>query len=70
MGFDLKEILNTFVVLFAIINITGSIPVIINLKQRKGKIKSEEVSFVSFLTLTFDICIFRNGSSSNSDQKI
>jgi len=52
MDFNLKEILSAFVVLFAIIDITGSIPVIIDLKQRKGEIKAGRVSIVSFLTLT------------------
>jgi Multiple antibiotic transporter len=52
MGFDFKETLSAFVVLFAIIDITGSIPVIIDLKQRKGNIQAGKVSFVSFLTLT------------------
>lgn len=52
MGFDLKEIVSAFVVLFAIIDITGSIPVIIDLKQRKGEIKAGRVSLVSFLTLS------------------
>lgn len=52
MGFDLKEILSAFVVLFAIIDITGSIPIIIDLKQRKGEIKAGRVSIVSFLTLS------------------
>jgi len=51
MGFDLKEILSAFVVLFAIIDITGSIPVIVDLKQRKGNINPGKVSVVSFLTL-------------------
>jgi len=51
MGFDLKEILSAFVVLFAIIDITGSIPVIVDLKQRKGNINPGKVSIVSFLTL-------------------
>ncbi|MDD4922303.1 MAG: MarC family protein [Bacteroidales bacterium] len=52
MGIDFKEILSAFVVLFAIIDITGSIPVIINLKERKGEIKAGRVSLVSFLTLS------------------
>jgi len=52
MGFDLKEILSAFVVLFAIIDITGSIPIILDLKQRKGEIKAGRVSIVSFLTLS------------------
>jgi multiple antibiotic resistance protein len=51
MNFDLKEILSTFVVLFAIIDITGSIPVIVDIQQRKGKIAAGKVSFVSFLTM-------------------
>jgi multiple antibiotic resistance protein len=52
MGFDLKQILSAFVVLFAIIDIAGSIPVIINLQERKGKINAGKVSIVSFITLT------------------
>ena len=52
MGFNIKEILSAFVVLFAIIDITGSIPVIIDLKQRKGKINAGSVSIVSFLTMS------------------
>jgi len=54
MGLDYKEILSAFVVLFAIIDITGSIPVIVDLKQRKGEINAGRVSIVSFLTM----CIF------------
>jgi len=52
MGFDLKQILSAFVVLFAIIDITGSIPVIIDLRERKGHINAARVSIVSFITLT------------------
>jgi multiple antibiotic resistance protein len=51
MGFDFKEILSAFVVLFAIIDIIGSIPVIVDLKHRKGEINPGRVSIVSFLTL-------------------
>jgi len=51
MGFDIKEIASAFVVLFAIIDITGSIPIIVDLKQRKGNVKAGKVSFVSFFTL-------------------
>jgi len=51
MGFDIKEIASAFVVLFAIIDITGSIPIIVDLKQRKGNVKSGKVSLVSFFTL-------------------
>jgi multiple antibiotic resistance protein len=51
MDFNLKEILSAFVVLFAIIDITGSIPVIVDQQQRKGKINAGRVSLVSFLTM-------------------
>lgn len=51
MEFNLKEILSAFVVLFAIIDIIGSIPVIVDLQQRRGKIEAGKVSLVSFLTM-------------------
>jgi multiple antibiotic resistance protein len=51
MGFDLKEIVSAFVVLFAIIDITGSIPVIVDLKRRKGEVNPFKVSLVSFITM-------------------
>jgi len=51
MEFNLKEILSAFVVLFAIIDIIGSIPVIVDLQQRRGRIEAGKVSLVSFLTM-------------------
>lgn len=51
MNLDLKEIASAFVVLFAIIDITGSIPVIVDLKQKKGGLFPAKVAVVSFLTL-------------------
>lgn len=51
MNIDIKEIASAFVVLFAIIDITGSIPVIVDLKQKKGELFPARVSIVSFLTL-------------------
>ena len=36
-SFDFQEFLSAFIVLFAVIDIIGSIPIILNLKQ-KGKI--------------------------------
>lgn len=51
MNFDLKEIASAFVVLFAIIDITGSIPVIVDLKQKKGMLFPGRVSIISFLIL-------------------
>jgi len=51
MEFNLKEVLSAFVVLFAIIDIIGSIPVIVDLQQRQGKIMAAKVSLISFLTM-------------------
>ena len=39
MNFSIKEIVSAFMVLFAIIDITGSIPIIIDIKSKGGKIK-------------------------------
>jgi len=51
MNFSLIEILAAFMVLFAIIDIPGSIPIIIDLKSKSGYIKSAKVTLVSFLIL-------------------
>jgi multiple antibiotic resistance protein len=51
MQLSLIEILAAFMVLFAIIDIPGSIPIIIDLKSRSGGIKSAKVTLVSFLIL-------------------
>lgn len=51
MEFNLKEVLSAFVVLFAIIDIIGSIPVIVDLQQRQGRIKAAKVSLISFVIL-------------------
>ena len=39
LEFSIKEILSAFMVLFAIIDITGSIPIIIDLKRKGNTIK-------------------------------
>jgi multiple antibiotic resistance protein len=51
MHISLIEILAAFMVLFAIIDIPGSIPIIIDLKTKSGDIKSAKVTLVSFLIL-------------------
>lgn len=51
MGFDLREILAAFMVLFAIIDITGSIPIILDIKARVGIVHPMRVTIVSFLIL-------------------
>src|SRR5512136_3487654 len=51
MHLSLIEILAAFMVLFAIIDIPGSIPIIIDIKSKSGVIKSFKVTLVSFLIL-------------------
>src|SRR5450759_2133352 len=51
MHFSLIEILAAFMVLFAIIDIPGSIPIIIDIKAKSGEIKAAKVTLVSFLIL-------------------
>lgn len=45
--FSFKEIFTSFMVLFAVIDIIGSIPLIVNLKQKFGHIESEKASIVA-----------------------
>jgi multiple antibiotic resistance protein len=51
MHLSLIEIVAAFMVLFAIIDIPGSIPIIIDIKSKSGSIKSAKVTLVSFLIL-------------------
>ncbi len=47
MGFDFKEILTTFMVLFAVIDIVGNIPIIIDLRKKAGHIQSGKASVIA-----------------------
>jgi multiple antibiotic resistance protein len=49
MHFSLIEILAAFMVLFAIIDIPGSIPIIVDIKAKKGDVNPMKVTVVSFL---------------------
>lgn len=48
---NLKEIVTAFMVLFAIIDITGSVPVILELKERNGKVEAGKAALISFVML-------------------
>lgn len=45
--FNIKEIITAFMVLFAVIDIIGSIPIIIDLRKRVGHIQSEKASIIA-----------------------
>lgn len=48
LKFDIIEILKVTMVLFAVIDVIGSIPIIISLKQKTGGINAGKASWVSF----------------------
>lgn len=48
---DTKEILTASMVLFAVIDIVGSIPVIISLRQKAGHIQSEKAALVAAIIM-------------------
>jgi multiple antibiotic resistance protein len=51
MEFDLKEFISATMVLFAVIDILGSIPIIVSLRERVGHIQSEKATIVSTLIM-------------------
>ena len=54
MNFDFKEILTIGMVLFAVIDIVGSIPIIVDLRNKHGHIESEKASLVAgFIMIVF-----------------
>jgi multiple antibiotic resistance protein len=51
LAFDLKEFISAFVVLFAIIDITGSVPIILSMKSKGATYSPWRASLYSLLTL-------------------
>lgn len=51
MEFNWKEIFTATMILFAVIDIIGSIPIIIDLRQKVGHIQSEKASIVAMLIM-------------------
>ncbi|SEC38740.1 multiple antibiotic resistance protein [Tenacibaculum sp. MAR_2009_124] len=47
MNFNLKEIFTAFMVLFAVIDIIGNVPIIIDLRKKVGHIQSEKASIIA-----------------------
>ncbi|MGV3704482.1 MAG: MarC family protein [Arcticibacter sp.] len=52
LKFDHKQILSVTMILFAIIDIIGSIPVVIELRKKAGHIQSEKATIVSMILMT------------------
>ena len=56
LHFDIQEIISAFVVLFAVIDITGLVPIIIDLKEKGNEINAGKAAFyslVSFIVFLF-----------------
>ncbi|MFN8166032.1 MAG: MarC family protein [Bacteroidia bacterium] len=53
MTLNLHDILTVSTILFAVIDIVGSIPVLLQVKTRVGFIKAEQATFVSLLIMIF-----------------
>ena len=54
MDFNFKEIFTAFMVLFAVIDIVGNIPIVIDLRKKVGHIQSEKASVIAgFIMILF-----------------
>ena len=53
MGLNFKEIFTAFMVLFAVIDIVGNIPIIIDLRKKVGHIQSEKASIIAGVIMIF-----------------
>lgn len=51
MGLNFKEIMTATMILFAVIDIIGSIPIIIDLRRKVGHIQSEKASIVAVIIM-------------------
>ena len=51
MQFNFKEIFTVFMVLFAVIDIIGNIPIVIDLRKKVGHIESEKASIIAGVIL-------------------
>jgi len=51
MEVNFINIFSSFMVLFAVIDITGSIPIILDLKEKGGRIQSEKATIVAFIIM-------------------
>lgn len=51
LGFDWKEMFSTTMILFAVIDIVGSVPIIVDLRKKVGHIESEKATIVATLLM-------------------
>jgi multiple antibiotic resistance protein len=51
MKFNFKEIVTAFMILFAVIDIIGNIPIIIDLRKKAGHIQSEKAALIALFIM-------------------
>jgi len=51
MKFNFKEIVTAFMILFAVIDIIGNIPIIIDLRKKAGQIQSEKAALIALFIM-------------------
>src|SRR5574344_1567174 len=49
--FDLQQTVSAFIILFAVIDIIGSIPILINLRERGRKVNAMQATSISFILM-------------------
>lgn len=60
MNFDFKEIFTAFMVLFAVIDIVGSIPLIIDLRKKVGHIESAKAAIIGGIIMIVFLFLGKN----------
>lgn len=60
MEFNVKEIFTAFMVLFAVIDIIGSVPIIIDLRKKVGHIQSEKASVIAGIIMIIFLFVGKN----------
>lgn len=60
MELNIKEIFTAFMVLFAVIDIIGNIPIIIDLRKKVGHIQSEKASIIAGVILILFLFVGKN----------
>lgn len=58
--FDFKETLSVTLILFSVIDILGSIPIIINLRRKAGHIQSEKATIVAGVLMVLFLLLGKN----------
>jgi multiple antibiotic resistance protein len=60
MDLNFKNIFTAFMILFAVIDIVGNIPIIIDLRKKVGHIQSEKASLIAGIIMIFFLFIGEN----------